>query len=51
MAGFDLEKREFAPVVTFEREEARHPKWHARGTLYISTVKGVSDRLYAFPAR
>ncbi|MGB0090422.1 MAG: S9 family peptidase [Planifilum fulgidum] len=49
VAGFDLEKREFAPVVTFEREEARHLKWHAPSrTLYISTVKGVSDRLYAF---
>ena len=49
VAGFDLEKREFAPVVTFEKEAAAHLKWHAPSrTLYVSTVKGVSDKLYAF---
>jgi len=49
VARFDIETREFSPVVTFDGESAAGLKWHRpSGRLYMVTEKGVADKLYAY---
>lgn len=49
LASFDLEKDVFEPVLKLDHEDIMGLEWHeASRTAYLTTEKGVQDRLYAF---
>lgn len=49
LASFDIEKRQFEPVLKLENESIQDFKWHKDSrTAFLVTEKGVNDYLYQF---
>ncbi|XKE93937.1 S9 family peptidase [Metaplanococcus flavidus] len=47
VAKFDIDTKEFSPVMSIEGESVESLKWHKESeTFYITTEKGVTDYLY-----